>query len=407
MSDKYLNETGLQRVADKVNTRLKTVSVMPSAAKEDATRLYIGASTAEFTKGHTYQAHNTDYFAWQYGTEPDPIVICFTESETPEIGDNVYNNSFEVLGTITSVGTGTIEYDGNTFDRNTEEDIVKLTWVDISPAGGSGGGSLEDTLTASVSVGGISSGNSYSAGTFLETIFRDMLDPVQNPTFTNPSVSLAANPTGTLLEVGATKTVTLTATFNRGTITPAYGTSGYRSGPATDYTLNGGTPQAGNSWSDIIVDETNKSFSAVVNYSAGEQPKNSKGEDYDTPLAAGSVSTSTMTYEFVNALWANTSDITSVAKLPLISKSAKLKEFNFPAATVANPEVFEVPASWTITAVEYYDEVFTHAWSDCSSEFTITDTTEKDAANVDTAYKRYTCNLGVDMGARKIRIKWN
>ena len=133
MSDKYLNETGLQRVADKVNTRLKTVSVMPLAAKEDATRFYIGATTAEFTKGHTYQAHNTDYFAWQYGTEPDPVVTCFTESEIPEVGDNVYNNSFEVLGTITSVGTGTIEYDGNTFDRNTEEDTVKLTWTDISP----------------------------------------------------------------------------------------------------------------------------------------------------------------------------------------------------------------------------------------------------------------------------------
>lgn len=134
MDDKYLNETGLQRVADKVNTRLKTVSVIPLTAKENATRFYIGANTAEFTKGHTYQAHNTDYFAWQYGTEPDPVVTCFTESETPEVGDNVYNNNFEILGTITSVGTGTIEYDGNTFDRNTEEDTVKLTWTDISPA---------------------------------------------------------------------------------------------------------------------------------------------------------------------------------------------------------------------------------------------------------------------------------
>ena len=276
-------------------------------------------------------------------------------------------------------------------------------------SGGGGGGSAELTsaLTASVAVGGVKVGDNWSQGTSLETVIRDLVDPVQNPTLTSPSASLSVSPTGTLMEVGGTKTVTLTATLNRGSINPAYGTSGYRSGPATDYSLNGEKAQAGNTWSNIVVSNENKTFRATVNYSAGEQPKNSKGENYSTPLAAGSVNTSTITYEFVNALWANTSNIATVAKLGLVSKSTKLKEFNFPAATAANPEVFEVPASWTITAVEYYDEVFTHAWSDCSSEFTITDTTEKDAANVDTAYKRYTCNLGVSMGARKIRIKWS
>lgn len=281
-------------------------------------------------------------------------------------------------------------------------------WVSKSvQAGGGGSADLQAALTASVAVGGVKVGDNWSQGTPLETVIRDVLDPVQYPTLTNPSASLSASPTGTLIEVGGTKTVTFTATFNRGTINPAYGTSGYRAGPATDYSLNGGEAQAGNSWSNIIVANDNKTFQATVNYSAGEQPKDSKGNNYSSPLAAGSVNTSTITYEFVNALWANTSNIATVAKLALVSKSTKLKEFNFPAATVANPEIFEVPASWTITAVEYYDEVFTHAWSDCSSEFTITDTIEKDAANVDTAYKRYTCNLGVSMGARKIRIKWS
>ena len=39
---KYLNENGLQVVADKINTRLKTVTEMPLTANDGAIRLYVG-----------------------------------------------------------------------------------------------------------------------------------------------------------------------------------------------------------------------------------------------------------------------------------------------------------------------------------------------------------------------------
>ena len=280
-----------------------------------------------------------------------------------------------------------------------------LSAINSKSSGGSA--ALANSLTTSMTVGGCTSGTQYAQGTSLETIIRDMVDPVQYPTFTNPSGSLTVSPTGTLLECGATKSVTFTANLNRGTISPAYGTSGYRSGAATEYKMNSESYQSGKTWTKTITESGTLSWKANIKYAEGEQPLDSKGNNYESPLPAGNVDTNTIKYEFVNALWANTSNITTVAKLSLVSKSTKLKEFNFPAATVANPEIFEVPASWTVTAVEYYDDVFTHAWSDCSNEFTITDTTEKDAANVDTAYKKYTCNLGVAMGARKIRIKWS
>lgn len=290
------------------------------------------------------------------------------------------------------------------------KDPVTGNWVKVANlSNGSGGGGaaaeLTSALTATKTVGGITSGDTYAQGTTLEKVIRDMLSPVLYPTFTAPSASLSA--TGAkLLEKGATLNTTFTATLNRGTINPAYGTSGYRSGAATGYKLNSGAEQQTNTWSETIT-ESLLQYKATVYYAQGEQPKDSSGADYSTPLAAGSVETNTINYEFVYALWANTANIATVAKLALVSKSAKVKEFNFPAATAANPEIFEVPASWTVTAVEFYDEAFTHAWSDCSSEFTVTDTTEKDAANNDIAYKRYTCNLGVDMGARKIRVKWS
>ena len=118
------------------------------------------------------------------------------------------------------------------------------------------------------------------------------------------------------------------------------------------------------------------------------------------------MNTNTITYEFVEAIWANVADITVVAKQALVSKSAKVKAMSFPAATAANPEIFDVPANWTVTAVEILNPL-NNQWEDCSAEFDITDTTHDNAGGVSTAYKRYTNNLGYDMGARQIRFKWS
>ena len=122
---------------------------------------------------------------------------------------------------------------------------------------------LTSDLTAAVAVGGIEVGDTFEQGTPLETIFRDMLDPVMYPTLTNPSVTLSA--TGSkLLEKGSTLATVFTATFNRGSIDPAYGTSGYRSGEASDYILNEGESQSGNTW-NVTVDEQHKTYQATVN----------------------------------------------------------------------------------------------------------------------------------------------
>lgn len=268
----------------------------------------------------------------------------------------------------------------------------------------SSGAVLENDMTTSISLGGIASGTEYEEGTSLEKILRNLLNPVLYPTFTNPSVSLSA--TGTkLLEKGATLDTTFTAIFSRGSISPAYGTSGYRSGVATGYSLNGGASQQGNTW-NVTITEALTSYSASVSYAEGEQPKDSIGEDYDSPLPAGSVNSNTVSYEFVNALWSNDSNITVIAKESLVSKSSKVKQFNFPDATVANPEVFDVPASWTVIAVEVLNTL-SGQWESCISEYTVTDTTHNDAGGNSTNYKRYTCNLGYAMGARSVRVKWS
>lgn len=281
------------------------------------------------------------------------------------------------------------------YDDDTTDDWGELTSVDSA--------TLQSDMTAAIAVGGITAGTEYPAGTSLEAIFRDMLEPTLYPTLTNPSASLTA--TGAkLLEAGATLDVTFTLSFNRGSINPAYGTSGYRAGAATSYTLDGVTQET-NTFSKTIT-SAKTSYQGSVAYAEGEQPKDSTGKNYNSPLPAGSVNSSIVNYEFVDALWANVASIATIAKQALVSKSAKQKDFNFPAQTVANPEVFDVPASWTVTAVQVKNDL-SGLYEDALSQFTVTDTTHEDAAGNSVAYKRYTFNLGYDTGARSVRLKWS
>lgn len=316
--------------------------------------------------------------------------------------------SANLVGSIVQfVGTTDSTYTNGYFYECVEDSSTTpstYSWEEKAIQAGGGSGSLQQAITAAIDVGGIKTNDSFPVGTSYDSMWDALLNPTLNPTFTNPSATLSG--TGDkLLEAGSTLVATITATFIRGSITPAYGTSGYRSGAATDYTLNSGVAQAGNTWSETV-SAANRTFSAVVNYDAGEQPKDSKGNNYDSPLAAGSVTTNTVSYEFVDALWANTSNIGTIAKLTLVSKSAKQKDLSFPAQTVANPEVFDVPASWTVTAVQVKNDL-SGQYEDASSQFTVTDTTHDDAAGTSVAYKRYTFNLGYGTGARQVRIKWS
>ena len=291
------------------------------------------------------------------------------------------------------------------YDALTQEEQLNGTIYFITD-GESGGGSAEllSALIATQTVGGVNAGKTYAEGTSLETIIRDMLAPVLYPSFTNPSASISVSGSK-ILESGSTASKTFTVTFNRGSINPAYGTSGYRAGVATSYSLNGGEEQGTGSFTETV-SSSNKTFQATVNYAAGEQPKDSSGANYSSPLPAGSVNTSTITYEFVDCLWANVSNITTITKQSVISKSAGVKQFNYPAATETNPEVFDVPASWNVTAVEVLNSL-SNQWEAADDQFSLTSVTHNNAAGDSVSYVRYTCNLGMDIGDRSVRVKWN
>lgn len=302
--------------------------------------------------------------------------------------ENLYNGFFYIVQEVTPA-----------------TDPATYEWVQKPVQDVSGAGQLNDVLDVTHEAGGISVGTSYAAGTAFETLWRDLLNPLENPTLTAPSATLTTL-ADKLLEVGDSITATLTAVFNRGSIVPANGTSGYRSGEATGYTLSTGDTDASGSFTGVTVDGTHNSFTVDVAYAAGEQPKDSRGNDYDDPLSAGTVTSPALTFEFVNAIWANTASIATVAKLALVSASAKVKEMTFPAATAAQPEVFDVPASWTVTGVEVYNTL-SGKWESNIGEWDTSSVSHDDAGGTATSYTRYTCNLGYAMGSRQIRVKWS
>lgn len=321
------------------------VDTLPTAAASEVEKIYqyIGSTTASYTTGYFYK--------------------CIEDSENP--------------GTYIWVQSATQE---------------QAT------------GALETPVTVTKDVGGIVAGTTYPVGTTYDELWTELLSPTLYPTLVAPSASLSA--TGDkLLEKGSSLSTTMTVDFDRGSITPAYGTNGYRSGAASSYSLNSGSAQSSNTFA-VVVDESVTSYQASVNYAAGEQPKDSSGADYGEALPAGNVATNIINYEFVDALWANTATIASIAKLDLVSIDAGVKVFQFPAATTVYPEVFDVPDSWTVTHVEVLNTL-SNQWESCATEFTITDVTHPDASDTSVSYKRYTCNLGYDMGARQIRIKWS
>jgi len=410
------------------------VTVLPTPGPDEVNNIYqyIGATDANYKNGYFYKCVlDGSSYKWENIQVQDGSGLISINSmllaNNWDLNNQQtltfvgYNSSLDGVIGVPSTATeeqtaayveAKIDVVGQSGDQFTfeceevPEIDLPVTLLITSGSGGSGGGSavLTDDLTATKTVGGVTVGDNYVSGTPLEDIIRDILAPVLYPTFTNPSASISA--TGAkLLETGATLATTITTTFNRGTINPAYGTSGKRSGPATEYALNGGTAQ-GTGTFNVTVTSAQLTYQVAVSYAAGEQPKDSAGRDYSTPLPAGSVNSNTITYEFVDALYANTSSAATMTKQALVSKGAGSKQLSLVATTAANPEQIDVPGSWTVSKIEVLNTL-SGKWEDATSQFTKTTTSHDDAAGNPVSYNRYTCNLGMALGARDVKITWS
>lgn len=141
--------------------------------------------------------------------------------------------------------------------------------INESLASGIGEATLGTAITATQTVGGITSGKNLPAN----TTFHDFVDMLVNP-FVNPSVALTITPSGVREKGNAVTSITMTAEVTKGTANVAY-IEFFREGVANPlHTITSGVTAGGTfTYTYEPADEitTNVSFRASVTDSAATQ----------------------------------------------------------------------------------------------------------------------------------------
>lgn len=276
----------------------------------------------------------------------------------------------------------------------------------------------DKTLTMPNAVGGFAKGTTVSAleGKTYSEMFDDLLFPTVNPTFTAPSASIAWKNYSSTQEVGATgpTSANFTTGYNAGQITLS----------GTKQANRGGTQDTANSYIYVNDSTSNKTLPSKVTlgnttfkyhaaFAEGPQPKNNKGGNYSTPLAAGSVNSSAITLNGTYPWYASTVGVTAsspVAKQALVAWNATAGAmytgdtgFTLEASGTV-PQVIKVPNSRTISNMEMYD-TGAEKWKAVSMSVWTTSTETISVNGTNVTYTVYTYT-GAARGQVKLRIKF-
>jgi len=219
---------------------------------------------------------------------------------------------------------------------------------------------LDPSLAMPSAVGGIPAGTKVYdlKGDTLTSILNDLLFPTQYPTLTGPSATIAVAPTTLLYEVSANVGLTFTSTLNRGSINPQYtADSPYRSGLPNNFNFGGTGPglvdisTSTNPYAAPVFDASiplgSYTWNVAISYDEGVQPFDSKGNPYDSSLAAGTVNSNTITITGVYPLFATTVNITTMTKQSLVAMTTSGPiTLSLVTESGGNKQAFEVPNAW-------------------------------------------------------------
>lgn len=215
------------------------------------------------------------------------------------------------------------------------------TTVDLPEADLSYNSAIDDkNLTMPAAVGGLAKGTKVSdlEAKTLSQLFDDMLFPTVNPTFTAPSASLSLNSYSSTVEVGVAGPnleTNFTKSFNKGAINlngtkQADRAGALKEGESFIYVNN--TPS--NTTTPASMPVGNTTFKYRAAYEAGPQPKDNKGNNYNTPLAAGTVDSAAVTVNATFPWYATTSNNTDLTKQALIAWNGTAGQMTTPRFTV-------------------------------------------------------------------------
>lgn len=377
----------------------------PTAATRGQIVQYIGADDGNVTNGFFYEciedSDNPGSYLWtQKNIQPDKDTIIQVEN-LPSPVASMENRIVQYIGATNAYYTNGYFY--KCLESQTTPGTYTWEPIPVQEGGSGGGGTLGKAITAAIDVGGIEAGDTFAVGTSYDRMWDALLNPTLYPTYVAPSATLSYS-ADTYYEVGgviAAKTGTIT--YNPGAINLNGAKQNNRGGAATSYTLesSGADTEYSNtkstgSFSVTALTRSTKGsiiLSATVNYAEGPQPKDSKGNDYDIPLAAGSVIV-TKTMNFILPYYYGKSANSSISDFTGLTKSVTAKgqkQFSFTTnneymvfaydksygnlSSILDPNSFEVISGWTkstltVGGFDYYVYIANSRTTDTNAKFT-------------------------------------
>lgn len=290
-----------------------------------------------FMNGQSYGGDSTKKVSnVELNTAGNGVIISYTDS------------TFQTL----LFGKATTTADG----LMSKEDKAKLDSVDPS-ASGTYESSLDPTVATVEKLGGIDAGTTVAdlTGKSYDIILDTLIFPTVNPTFVAPSATISLKSYVATQEVGADAPTVdnFNVSFNPGAINLAGKKQANRAGDLdadNSYILCNLSQEL-----PAKVIRGTLSYQYHVTYATGPQPKDSKGNDYGSPLAAGSIDSGTATvygyYPAYSGL-VSTSVITEDV-IKGMTKTVSAKKTIKVSGPIAEQYIcFAAPAGWTVSNIK-------------------------------------------------------
>lgn len=264
------------------------------------------------------------------------IVITYTDSTS----------------TTLLLGKATVTADG----LMSKEDKTKLDSLDPT-ASGSYKSSLDPTVATVEKLGGIDAGTTVAqlTGKSYNEIFDTLIFPTVNPTFVAPTATISLKGYSNTQEVGANAptAANFNTEFNQGQILVAGKEQAKRAGaldPENSYILYGSPQEL-----PAKVVKGSMSYKYHAAHAQGPQPKDSKGNDCGTPLAAGSVDSSAVTVTGYIPAYSGLVSTASITEdvIKGLTKTTSAKKTIKVAGPISEQYIcFAAPAGWSVSNIK-------------------------------------------------------
>lgn len=329
------------------------------------------------------------------------------------------DNLRQLSGSINSLeaATGSYLYSGSLSGSSTLTLYSENTNynIDLSTLSGISGTTFTNTTPTPIDFPNGDNPSIPSGSTFISKSFTEMMNlmlyPTLDPTLTAPSNTFTISPSG-FREIGELiATITLNASFSRGSISPAYGTDGFRSGLPNTYVYTG-TSTSNNSSTSLTDSQTVSSYTVLqgaqswtgaVSYDSGSQPLDSDGNNYSSKLLAGTTSAITQTITGVYPVFATTSAIGTLTKQSLQSMTTYIEVSMAGETGNGDKQTIDIPDAWsTVTGLQQFN-TFSGTWDPIPLSSFSTSATAHTVQSNSVNYTKYT-HTGAQIGARQLRF---